>query len=350
MARRGRASYAVEAPIIGDLIGLELGTPTIGPGGSAVVRRWIVGLALSALIAGCGGSGPTRSFAPTATPSPASLVGVSPECAAAFLRALEGHEDAAEAFDFVANIYAALNACPTLEELESADRQLGIGHDWSYEVRSDCQFFQLPEVKDAAICRSLPEETPTPVPTPTPISSLEASNRTLCDGAQPADLYGVTDPVKAAKDLAVTDGVHLVLLEFKDLEGTIGPVPAMARGFIYDTAAPYNTEAPEIFADATGPVRMLACIALRAVEEERWGTPGQFGVVQCPCTVVDASDALVWMVDPASETLVGQPWLRRPIDVDSSPTRMILAGLDGTGLRPPEQDDVIADIETFLGL
>jgi hypothetical protein len=65
---------------------------------------------------------------------------------------------------------------------------------------------------------------------------------------------------------------------------------------------------------------------------------------------VYASDALIWMVDPANQTLIGHPWLRPPIDADTHPTHMILAGLDGTGLRPPEQGDVIADIETFLGL
>lgn len=309
------------------------------------MRLGFLGLLVTAVVAceGVGESGPTPSATPSQTATAAALVGISPDCAAAFERAVEGFKDPRDAFTLVANRAAVLNGCATVAELESAGRQLGIDYNWGYLAESSCRFFELPEVEGAAICESLPEETPTPVPTPTPLTASEAHYRNLCEGAKPADLYGVTEPVRQASGTTIRDGVHVVLLEFKDLDGAVGPVPAVRRGFIYDFDEP-------IFAVEPSATRLLACVALRAVEEEQWGTSGPLGTVQCPCTTVFASDALIWIVDPAAGQLVGRPWLREPIDVGTHETHMILAGLDGPGVRPPEPGDIVADMEAFLGL
>lgn len=157
-----------------------------------------------------------------------------------------------------------------------------------------------------------PTPIPTPEPTPTPIPvwddlAFQERSRTLCDGARPKDLYDITGPYLPPEKAPGYDGVHIVVLELRDPDGAIGPPPALPAGevYYYDWAL-RDLDAYGVHAIYPEQVDLLACLALRVGEPKVYTGVGPAGG---PAVAVAPASAIVWMVDPASETRVGEPWV-----------------------------------------
>jgi len=316
----------------------------------------------SLAIAACAGSGERAGARASVSTAPSSIPGVSARCTAAFSEATSldpGKLAASEAEVRIRqHVISILWACRTVAELTTAEAALPVLRAWGFDpdpgdVRAFCEASS--ELTGAPICpaptpRPTPEPTPPPTPTPPPVwddAAFQDRSRELCANARPSGLYAVSASVNPLQDPAGRRGVYVLLVEYRDLDGQILPSPKLSRGYVYriDSHAP----TPKFHVRVAAEVELVACLALRAIEQERWGTRSG-GTVVCPCTTVNASDAIIWMVGATDGELVGQPWLRHPVEIPPGRTRMILSGQDGPGIRPPEQEDVVADIEAFLGL
>lgn len=279
---------------------------------------------------------PTSTPEPTNTPEPA-IAGVSSECADAMAAFVDGLRD-----PWTDPASDVIWSCATDTELLAAAEALGAD-----EISSDPSWF-LDEA-----CTSWGYDAPACAwaPTPTPYVATideDAAWRTevtdLCLAAQPADLLATSAGVVPLADSSAYPHVWVRIAEYIGVDGIPTTIPPLARGFVYSTA--YVT--PTFAVSQPGDVELVACVTLQAFEHEQWYPSSQNG---CPCYPYDASRAFVWMIDPTTGELVGQPWLRPAADVDhGASTDMLLGGVDhGLGIRPPEQTDLVADIEAFLG-
>jgi hypothetical protein len=158
-----------------------------------------------------------------------------------------------------------------------------------------------------------PIRTPEPSPTPIPVwddVAFQELSRTLCDGARPKSLYDISGPYRPPEKAPDYDGVHIVVLELRDPDGTIGPPPALPVGavYYYDWALK-DLEALGIHAIFPEKVDLLACLALRAGEPKVYSGvgPGGGGAV-----AVAPAAAIVWMVDPGTGSRLGAPWVESP--------------------------------------
>jgi peptidyl-prolyl cis-trans isomerase B (cyclophilin B) len=187
------------------------------------------------------------------------------------------------------------------------------------------------------------ELAPTPEP-PMPLGEDRAFQRRAlraCQRARSRDLYGTRNRRIARSAADGMDGAHLVLVEFRDLGGSRRREPRLVQDDVYDLAE--YVPRPPFVVDTATDVDVVVCFALRATRRESWQntTTGALHTI-------DATDVILWAVDPSNGRRIGRPWLHRPPKPGSG-RNWIMFGEGGPGIRPPPVADIVSDIEKLLG-
>lgn len=179
-----------------------------------------------------------------------------------------------------------------------------------------------------------------------PILADDAFHRTseaTCREAQPGDVYALEGPELPTMKVPGYTGLSIVVLEMRGQDGSIGPPPPLPPGQAYYPASDSPvviegaTEALPAEAAFASQVDLLACVALRTGESASYSGPdGELTIF--------ALEAIVWMVDRAAGTRLGEPWvaggdLSMLINVDN------LLRVEGSWLLPT---DVRTGIAYFM--
>lgn len=308
----------------------------------------LAAIAIAALIASACGADQARppqatdNIMPTSTPRLAPhIAGVSPPCAEAVLDYAEQGPVAVESI---------IAACATEAELSRAAHALD-QPDISNDVASFIAFWcaQLEYPTGAPLCP--PAVSPTPAPTPTPYvatiwedDTFADHARALCEASRPRGLTSVTARVEPLPEPPQVAGIYLQIVSYTTLGGSVRPEPSLQRGYVYaiQHGSPvYDVTYPD-------DVDVIACVVLVATGAEQWYPSHQGG---CPCDTYHAAEAFLWVIDAQGER-IGAPWRRLPAnrDNDERSEELIKGFNDGPGLRPPNQSDIIADLEALFGL
>lgn len=309
----------------------------------------LAAIAIAALIASaCGAENQARppqstdTVKPTPTRWPVpSIAGVSPACAEAVLYYARG---ASVAVEYI------LTACTSEAELSRAAHALDqsdISDDVGRFVAHFCAELEYPT---GSLCPPAVPPTATPMPTPYVATIWEDDTfadhaRELCEASRPRGLTSVTSEVEAVGEPPEVAGIYLQIVSYTDLGGRVRPEPSLQRGYVY--AIQYDGD-PVFEPTYPDEVDVIACAVLVATEAEQWYPQYQGG---CPCDTYHAAEAFLWAIDAQGER-IGAPWRRLPADMDNDErSEELITGFKGDpGLRPPNQSDIIADLEALLGL
>ncbi|MBF8289753.1 MAG: hypothetical protein HW391_721 [Chloroflexi bacterium] len=174
--------------------------------------------------------------------------------------------------------------------------------------------------------------------------SFHAASVGRCANARPVGISELDGPAQPAVKVTGYEGLHIVLLEMLDANGTVGPPPPLPPGEAYYPASTSivsvegATEALPVESGFASDVELLACVVLRA------GRSAQYSGESGELTVV-ALNAVVWMVDHASGTRVAEPWVTNAELGTFINTANILE-IDGSRLLPA---DIRPAIAYFMG-
>ncbi|HYN70775.1 MAG TPA: hypothetical protein VEX41_11290, partial [Candidatus Eisenbacteria bacterium] len=179
------------------------------------------------------------------------------------------------------------------------------------------------------------------IPLPVSDPQFVVSSTEACQQRRPSNVYDITSPAAPGTAVPGYHGLHIAVLEMRGPDGTDGLPPELPPGDTYYQVSSSTAQSDlwRVRATDESQVDLVACVVMRAGRSNDY-------TIGSRTVEVTALDAIVWMLDWRSQSLVGGPWAAEaelPFLVDADD----LLPVGSAKLLPA---DVFGGLLAFMGL